>query len=531
MNAAAAQPPAAPSGRRSWRGIEAVGVAGLGALQTLAYVHTWAWLLPLLTISFLVWRLNAASPGRAAWLGWCYGTAWLVAGTWWLYISMHRYGGLPAPLAAAAVLALSAALSLYLALAAGAYARWRRGALWADAGLFSSLWLLAEWARGFLFTGFPWVASGYSQVDAPIAALAPWLGVYGVGAVLAWAAALLARLPQLQAGARPTLFAAEVALLTLPGVAGPMNFTTSAGALNVRLLQPNVAQDEKFAAERLPQTLAWVARQLVSAPAGLVVTPETAVPLLPLQLEDSAPGYWAQLRAHFALPGRAALVGVPLGDYNSGYTNSVVGLSAATLAGPEYRYDKQHLVPFGEFVPTGFRWFTEMMNIPLGDFNRGAAVPPSFTVGQQRVAPNICYEDLFGEELARRFVDDQQAPTVLANVSNIAWFGDSIAVMQHRHISRFRTLELQRPMIRATNTGATAVIDHTGQVSAALPTATAGVLDAVVEGRQGTTPYAWWAGRTGLWPVVLWALGVIGWCVWRRRAAIRQPEAPAQGAP
>ncbi|KPF41732.1 acyltransferase, partial [beta proteobacterium AAP51] len=162
--------------------------AALGALQTLAFVHTAWWPLPLATLALLVWRLNAATPGRAALLGWLYGTGWLCAGTWWLFISMHRYGGLPAPLAAAAVYALSAALSLYLALACAAYARWRRGTA-GDVALFAALWLLAELARGVLFTGFPWVAAGYAMVDAPLAALAPWLGVYGMGAVMAALAA------------------------------------------------------------------------------------------------------------------------------------------------------------------------------------------------------------------------------------------------------------------------------------------------------------------------------------------------------
>ncbi|MCE2909207.1 MAG: apolipoprotein N-acyltransferase, partial [Burkholderiaceae bacterium] len=157
-------------------------------MQTLAFVHTAAWVLPIATLALLVWRLDAAPPRRAALLGWLYGTAWLAAGTWWLFVSMHRYGGLPAPLAAAAVAALSAALSLYLALAAALYARWRRGGGF-DAALFAALWLLAELARGVLFTGFPWVAAGYSQVDSPLAALAPWVGVYGIGAVMALAAA------------------------------------------------------------------------------------------------------------------------------------------------------------------------------------------------------------------------------------------------------------------------------------------------------------------------------------------------------
>ncbi len=509
---------------------EALALAGLGALQTLAYTHTGAWWLPVLTLAVLVWRLDGATPRRAALWGWCYGTGWLLAGVWWLFISMHRFGGLPAPLAVLAVLALAAALSLYLGLAAGLYAALRRGTLWGDALLFASLFLLAEWARGVLFTGFPWVALGYSQVDAPLAVLAPWVGVYGLGAAVAWAAALLAALPRVRLGERPTLVAGLVVVLTMPGLAGPWNFTAGTGQLRVALLQPNVQQDEKFNAERLPAILAWVATELQRVDADLVVTPETAVPLLPAQLAEMAPEYWDTLVAHYAQPGRAALVGVPLGDFDMGYTNSVVGLSPA---GSDYRYDKHHLVPFGEFIPTGFRWFTEMMNIPLGDFRRGVVAAPSFTVGTQRIAPHICYEDLFGEELALRFRPAATAPTVLANVSNIAWFGDTVAVAQHRNISRMRALELQRPVIRATNTGATVAINHRGRVLAELPPASQGVLATMVEGRTGNTVFALWAARFGLWPLVLLAvllvLGLSGRV--RRRGEARDTELPSGLAP
>ena len=493
------------------RRLEPAAAALLGALQTLAFVHTAWWPLPLLTTAWLAWRLEAARPRRAALLGWCYGTAWLCAGVWWLFISMHRYGALPAPLAAAAVLALSAALSLYLAAACAAYAMWRRGTGF-DTLLFAALWLLAELARGVIFTGFPWVASGYAQVDSPLAALAPWLGVYGLGAMGAFASAALARL---RLGPRATLPAAAAVALLLAATVAPHDFTQPAGDMRVALLQTNVAQDEKFAAERMPETLAWVARELLAAQADLVVAPETAVPLLPGELDSFAPGYWQALQAHFALPGRAALVGVPLGDFERGYTNSVAGLGS----GPAYRYDKLHLVPFGEFIPTGFRWFTEMMNIPLGDFARGVLNPPSFAAGTQRVAPNICYEDLFGEELARRFVDPARAPTVFANISNLGWFGDSSAIPQHLAISRLRALEFQRPMLRATNTGATAVIAHDGRVTALLAPLTRGVLVAQVQGRHGSTPFAWWAARAGLWPLLLAAAVVLAWAISRHRRA------------
>ncbi len=471
-----------------------LAAALLGAVQTWAYVHTAWWPLPLLTMALLVVALNQATPARAAVLGWAYGVGWLAAGVWWLFISMHRYGGLPAPLAAAAVLLLSAVLSLYVAAAAAAYARWRRGRA-ADVLLWAALWLLAEWCRGVLFTGFPWLALGYSQLDGPLAALAPWLGVYGMGAAAAAMAA---------AGAgvlgRPRtwpVFALLAGLFVALAAAPPARFTRAAGEMSVSLLQTNVKQDEKFVVQHLPRTLAWVADQLRASSADLVLSPETAVPLLPFQLEDIAPGLWPALQLHFSAPGRAALVGVPLGDAQLGYTNSVVGMSA----GAPYRYDKSHLVPFGEFIPAGFRWFTELMNIPLGDFARGVANPPSMPVKGQRVAPNICYEDLFGEELARRFANPATAPTVMANISNIGWFGDTVAVAQHLNISRLRTLEFQLPMVRATNTGATAVIDHQAKVVAALLPHTTGVLNAQVQGRSGVTPFAWWAARWGLWPL------------------------------
>jgi apolipoprotein N-acyltransferase len=270
----------------------------------------------------------------------------------------------------------------------------------------------------------------------------------------------------------------------------------------VSLVQTAVAQDEKCAVEQMPQTLKWLGEALVKARGELVVAPETAMPLLPNQLEDFSPGFRAALENHFREQGRHALVGLPLGDFETGYTNSVAGLGGPT----PYRYDKYHLVPFGEFIPTGFRWFTAMMNIPLGDFARGRLDAPAFELRGQRLAPNICYEDLFGEELAVRFSDAATAPTILVNLSNIGWFGDTSALPQHLNISRMRTLELQRPMLRATNTGMTAIVSHRGEVSAVFPHLKAGVLDGRVEGRSGNTPYASWAGRWGLWPVALLAV-------------------------
>ncbi|HEY5323382.1 MAG TPA: apolipoprotein N-acyltransferase [Caldimonas sp.] len=484
---------------------EIVGIALLGGAQTVAFVHPALWPLQLLAIALLAWRVGGASPRKAALLGWAFGTAWLCAGTWWMYVSMHRYGGLSAGLAALAVFALCAFLSLYLAAAMAAVARWRRPAALPSAAMFAGAWLLAELARGVIFTGFPWVASGYAHVDSPFGGFAPWVGVYGLGAIVAGVAAAFgfSRPGAARTWLAPALLLA--ATLALGAVAGRIDYTRPTGSLSVSLLQGNVPQEEKFAMRHVRQALTATVAQLVGAGGELVIGPETVIPLLPASLD---PAVWQDLLERFRQPGRAALIGLPLGNEELGYTNSAAGISAATAALPGgfYRYDKHHLVPFGEFIPTGFRWFTELMHIPLGDFNRGRLNAPSFVVHGQRVAPNICYEDLFGEELAARFVAEDQAPTILANLSNIGWFGKTIAVAQHLEISRMRSLELQRPMVRATNTGATAVIDHRGVVLKSLPPFERGTLDASVEGRSGRTPFATWAGTLGLWP--LFAIGV-----------------------
>lgn len=503
-------------------------MAGLLQAASIAWPPTgqplwWLQILSLAVLAGLLQRESASLRGGV--LGWLFATAWLAGTWWWLFISMHVYGGLAAPLAAAAVLLLAAFLSLYYALAAALFVRGQRDVPWRDGALFAVLWLGAELLRGTFFTGFPWGAGGYAHGDGPLAPMARWIGVYGIGLVAAWLAylvSLLARRP-VRASWRYWLALAAVAgLLAACKVQGVAR-TARAGSggthrqLQVALLQGNIPQDEKFEqGSGVPLALDWYGRMLAETRAQLVVAPETAIPLLPQQLPED---YLQALRASFAQGDRAALVGIPLGSYEEGYTNSVIGLKPGD---GQYRYDKHHLVPFGEFIPPLFKWFTRMMNIPLGDFNRGGLGQPSFAWQGERLAPNICYEDLFGEELARRFRDPATAPTVFVNLSNIGWFGDTVAIDQHLQISRMRALEFERPMIRATNTGATAIIDRFGRVTATLPRYTRGVLHGTVQGGSGLTPFARWASAFGLAP--LWGLAVLGGLVaWLPRRLRPQP--------
>jgi apolipoprotein N-acyltransferase len=482
------------------------------------------WWLQLLSLAGFAGLLQrSAGWRRGAALGWVFATSWLTATFWWLFISMHVYGGLASPLAALAVLLLAGFLALYYALAAGLW-RAAAGRPWRDGVLFALLWLGAELLRNTLFTGFPWGAGGYAHVDGPLAPLAPWIGVHGIGAVAAWLAwllALLARRPARGSLRYWIALAATGGLLAACNVQHGANLPAAGSTgprLKVALLQGNIPQDEKFqGGTGIPVALQWYGRRLLDTDAQLVVAPETAIPLLPAELPQD---YLAILRSSFAQGSRAALVGIPLGSFAEGYTNSVIGFGPGAEA-TGYRYDKHHLVPFGEFIPPLFKWFTRMMNIPLGDFNRGDVGQPSFAWQGQRLAPNICYEDLFGEELGARFADPAAAPTIFVNVSNIAWFGDSVAIDQHLQISRMRALEFQRPMIRATNTGATVIIDRFGRVTHALQRHTRGVLVGDVEGGTALTPFARWVSRVGLAP--LWALA-LGAALVAIRASRRRPQ-------
>lgn len=502
-------------------GMQALALAwpGRAGLDGLVAPGQPLWWLQLWGLSLLVLQLQALPPDirpvrRAALLGGVFGLAWLAGTFWWLFISMHVYGGLAAPLAVLAVGALAAFLAVYYALACALYVGLAPvSGVWRPAW-FATCFTLAEMLRATWFTGFPWGGVGYAHVDGPLAPLAAWVGVYGITALVAWLAAGLVmwypwplRRDRVVAALLPVI---GVPLLVL--AANTSEHTVRQGRLRVALLQGQIPQNEKFVEGSGVETaLTWYAQALTESSAELTVAPETALPLLPRQLPH---GYWDGLVRNLRQRGQAALIGVPLGNLAEGYTNSVLGLR------PDhdnpYRYDKHHLVPFGEFIPPWFKWFTAMMDIPLGDFSRGGLEQPAFEWAGQRLAPHICYEDLFTEELAARFRVPALAPHILVNVSNIAWFGNSVAIDQHLQIARLRAMELERPVVRSTNTGATVVIDHRGRVTHSLDRTVRGVLLADVDGRKGLTPYALWVSRWGLWP--LWGVLLAGvvWSAWRK---------------
>ncbi|MBS1134931.1 MAG: apolipoprotein N-acyltransferase [Burkholderiaceae bacterium] len=421
-----------------------------GAVHALAFAP---WNLPWLQVLALALLFalaaRARSPGQAALLGLAFGLGWFGVGVSWVYISMHVYGQMPAVLAALATAAFCVFLATYPAMA--------------------------------LLTGFPWLASGYAHTDGPLAGFAPLLGVYGVtlaAALLAGALALVT-LPFAQRGARGYAWtAASLVLLLGAGMAlGPLRWTEPAGApITVKLVQANIPQDTKFTAAGMTRAFEdhWA---LMQGPrADLVALPESVFPV-PLEFVPVE-----------AVERRSGLIfGVFIEEPGNAYFNSAVGWAPDATAWQ--RYSKQHLVPFGEFIPWGFRWFVDLMKMPIGDQQRGGPDQLPMQLAGQRIAVNICYEDLFGHVIRRAWHDPEQAPTIMLNMSNLAWFRDSIALPQHLQISRMRALETQHPMLRATNTGATAIIDARGSVVAQLPLQTAGALDGTVQGMRGTTPF------------------------------------------
>ena len=474
--------------------------------------------LQLTSLAILAAMLDrSSSTSQAFWQAWVFASAWLLATFWWLYISMHMYGEMHAVLAATAVALLAIALGLYYALAGAIYRRWCHQGLsaFARALSFACLWMLAELLRGTLFTGFPWGAIGYAHVDSPLRHWLPWMGVYGVSALAAFACMLIAakhaehveKASQIRWGIRVVLLIGLSYTWWTASTQQPAaSLELSQKPLKVALVQGNVPQDLKFGAA-VPQALADYRKELLGNTADFVALPETALPVLADNLPEH---FWSELKQHFAHHQQLALIGMPMREAGTNaqgqLTNSAMALMPSATAS-NYRYDKHHLVPFGEFVPPMFRWFVDLMRIPLGSFGRGTLGQPLLEFKGERIATNICYEDLFGEELAQNFSDPAHAPTLMINLSNIAWFGNTVAIDQHLHISRVRAMELGRPMLRATNTGATAIIDAQGVVTDRLASGVQGVLLGEVSGVHGElTPYAQWAGRFGLAP--LWFIGI-----------------------
>lgn len=473
-------------------------VALAGALLPLAFApFYWWWLTPLAYAAlFLAWQ--GASPRQAFRYGWVFGCAQFLLGTYWIVISVHGYGEAPIWLAVFLMLGLVAIMALYPALVGWVAARWFRSAgAGFSLGALPALFVLAEWLRGWLLTGFGWLSPGYAQTDSWLAGFAPVFGVLGTGwAVLLVAGAMTLALSGVHR-ARLIALVVVVGVLLDGFVLSRISWTEAKSeSHSVALVQGAVDQELKWLPEQLPDTLGLYRRLTIEAlGSDLIIWPEAAIP----DYHFRQRAYFAELEQLASAAGSELMFGMLRFDAPTVSTQNAVFV----LSQPDTVYIKRHLVPYGEYFPVpGFiRDWLRSMELPNIDTAPGDEGQRPIALLDERIAVTICYEDVFGTEQLHSFPD----ASLLVNVSNDGWFGDSIAPHQHLQIARMRSLEVGRWQLRSTNTGVTALINPKGRVESQLLQFEPGVLRGNVTGMTGATPYVRW----GNWPVLLMAAAVV----------------------
>jgi apolipoprotein N-acyltransferase len=445
--------------------------------------------LPVFTLAalFFLWR-RARSPRAASAIGFAFGLGLFGFGASWVYIALAQFGGMEGALAALGTAGFCVYLAILPALAGWATARLAPVGTGARLVAAAACWTLTEWLR--LWSGFPYLSVGYAQTRAALGAYAPIGGVFLVSLAVATTAALVAYAPQALRNGRRGAAAAAVLLAVWGAAWGLRSIEWSHAAgdpVAVSLIQGNIPEDVKFEAAYRDASLAAYAELVAQSKGRLIVLPESALPMF---ADEVPPDYVAKLREAARQRNGDLLVGLfffeprAAGYDEDRYFNSVISVGTARTQ----VYQKRHLVPFGETIPAKpiVGWFIRsVLHIPLADQTPGAADQAPFDVAGQRVAVNICYEDAFGGELIRQLPE----ATLLVNVTNDAWYGRSLAAEQHDEIAAMRAIETARPMLRATNTGITSIIDHHGVELSRLPWFTRGILEGTIAGRSGETPY------------------------------------------
>ncbi len=476
-----------------------------GALMVLSFApYSVHWALAFVLLLFLYVSIQSLTPKQGFWAGWCFGLGYFGLSVSWVYNSIHMFGSATVPLAAAVTLLFVLVMTVFPATTVWLYLRIKKRINWGwHAWLFASIWVLGELARGKIMGGFPWALVGYSQTTEVFGALAPWVGVYGIGFLMILLPALLIDLLyRLARGTKAGKILIVPVLAMVVAIGYGLNLLHSAELgqakdtkLNVRLVQANIPQELKFSQERLQSSLQQYTSLSVQdlPPTDLIIWPETAIPTYFQNVEEAIAPFASELK----VKGVDVLAG---GFYHDG---EFAYNSLRQLAGEKALYKKRHLVPFGEYMPFRFflGWLHSYIEIPMSDLGRGSGPNEPMVFKNEPLGMSICYEDVFGEEM-RELIP---ASTVLVNVSNDAWFGERIAPYQHQQKAQMRARELVRPLIRVTNTGVSSVIDHKGRIQGSIAQNTQGFLDATVTPRTGVSLYA----RTGNWPVFILAMLIL----------------------
>ncbi len=481
-------------------------LAGLLVPLAFAPFDAW-WLLPLLLLVPVIGWPDLP-PRDAFRAGFAFGAGTFLAGTYWLYISVHVFGGAPLWLAIILMLGLVLIMALYFGLIAGMVSRYLRDdtSYFVRCLVLAGSWVLFEWLRGWVLSGFPWLSLGYSQLNSPLGGFAPLLGVYGISLVVIVLTVSLARL--LTSAQKIVPLIVLISLLGIGQLLRGVDWTDNAGASrSVALIQGSESQDQKWLPENRRPTLElyWrLTRQNLDS--DIIIWPEVALPIVRQRL----PAFEADLDKILKESSTSLAYGIL--DARAGtdqYYNALVTLGTASGT-----YNKHHLVPFGEYfpVPDQVREWMRLMSLPAADLASGAARQGPLQLAGMDVAASICYEDAFASE-QRHFFPDAR---FIVNVTNDAWFGDSIAPHHHLDIARMRSLESGRWQLRVANTGITAIIDARGRVVERLPQFETGVLNGRIEPRGGLTPYL----MLGNSPLILLSFLMLGVFELRRRRAV-----------
>ena len=484
------------------------GLAGCLLPLSFAPFHFYSIAPVLLAGLFFLWE--GQSLREAVWRGFWFGFGSFAAGTYWLYISIHVFGGAPLWIAVVLMLGLVCLMGAYVALCGCAAAVLSSGSMALRfCVIWPACWTLIEWLRSWLFSGFPWLSIGYGQIDGWLHAWAPVTGIFGVSLVTAMIAGVLLTL--VRGNKSDRIFAAAMAAVIVASTSLIHDREWTSGAdqnLHVRLIQGSISQDRKWLPDQLQPTLDLY-RELTFTPGDsqispdLTVWPEVAVPAVAHRVQGFLDDVAAQARDR----GMQIFLGVLTYDFdNEQIRNSLIAVGEQSGS-----YHKRHLVPFGEFfpVPVFVREWMRLSGMPSQDTATGERIQEPLRVGDIQLAPSICYEDVFGSEQ----LDFLPAAEMLVNVSNDAWFGDSVAPHQHLQMARMRALEAGRFMLRTTNTGITAIISPNGSILHQSPQFETHVLNAVVQPHTGITPYI----QTGNYPVLIFCLALIGLGVFLER--------------
>ena len=483
---------------------------GVGALLACAFAPLEWWPLAILCPAVLMGLWEQAPPREAAWTGFWFSFGTFLAGTYWLYVSIHELGKAPVWLTIALMLGLVGVMALYNALIGYAVARWlpREGA-WRWLIGMPAAWLLVEWWRGWFLSGFSWLSLGYSQTDTWLARLAPVFGVYGISLLLLASAGALVALLR---GSTRVRVAAALTLIT-PWVAGaalgPVHWTHASGApVSVAVIQADIPQDEKWQDAYEDQILQRYRKMTESAlGTQLIVWPEAALP----EVANNLLPYIALLDRETQAHGSSLVMGTVSASPDGHYYDSILALGKTASW-----YSKDHLVPFAEFfpVPHFVRTWLRLMTLPYESFSRGGTHQSPLPVAGLELGPTICYEVGYGSYMLNML----PTANALVNVTNDAWFGHSTARYEQFQMARMRTLEEGRSMIIASNDGISAILGPHGEVLASAPPYRQYVLRSSITPRAGLTPFA----RVGNWLTVsLATLGLAGalWVGGRRRRA------------